>query len=266
MYSVKGLGQSYTGDDVTVFSGANDVTVFSGADDVTVFSGFGVVDSYEASMEVIGELQCAISQQGFDPGPLDGLWGTKTQKGLKAYAKSIGQATAMSAPTLAALGLDLTEVQAAKDYQTAHKGERPAAYIPSAVTRCGGVFDVPGAAAAGGFMKRNWKWLTAAGVLTAGAIGVGAWLALRNKDEEEALSGIIAGSPQSYLYGNQYLQQTYGLGRARSGRASGTVMPRYAKRGMGRAPRRPRSRRGMGLVTTDSVFTYENPWLQQIYG
>lgn len=256
MYSLKGIGQSYTGDGLTVFS------------------GFGVVDTYEASMEVIGELQCALSQQGFDPGPLDGLWGTKTQKGLTAYAKSIGQDKGLSAPTLAALGLDLAEVEAAKQYQAAHKGERPAAYIPSAVTRCGGIFDVPGAAVAGGFLKRNWKWLTAAGVLTAGAIGVGAWLAMRGKDEGDEFGAIIPGSPQSYLYGNQYLQQTYGLGRAGRERATGTVMPHYAKRrSMGRARsgrramgRARRGRRSMGLVTTDHVFTYENPWLQQIYG
>jgi hypothetical protein len=219
-----------------------------------------------------------LSQKGVNPGPLDGLWGTQTQKGLAAFAKDIGQ-TAMAATTMAELGLDLGEVEAAKQYQADHKADRPAAYTPSAAMQCGGgIFDVPGAAAAatGGFLKRNWKWLAAAGVLTVGAVGIGAWMAMRKKGDEEdemfpsrELGAIIPEGNPGYLYGNQYLQQTYGLrgrgrGRGRgmgqmpSRRQMGTVMPRRG-RGMGRG------RRGMGLVTTDSVFTYQNPWLQQIY-
>jgi hypothetical protein len=278
MYSIKGLGQSYRGDDVTVFSGAQQpVEVFSGGAPVEVFADFAAaIDSYEASMEIIGELQCALSQKGINPGPLDGLWGTQTQKGLAAFAKSIDQ-TAMAATTMAELGLDLGEVEAAKQYQADHKSERPTAYMPSAAMQCGGIFDVPGAAAAatGGFLKRNWKWLAAAGVLTVGAVGIGAWVALRKKSDEEdemlpgrELGAIMAEGNPGYLYGNQYLQQTYGLrgrGRGRgmgqmpSRRQMGTVMPRRGRRSMGRG------RRGLGLITTDSVFTYQNPWLQQIY-
>lgn len=299
MYSIKGgLGQSYTGDDVTVFSDGQPIEVFSDDQPIEVFSDFAqAIDSYEASMEVVGELQCALSQKGFDPGPLDGLWGSKTEKGLVAFAKSIqsSESKGFNAPAMAALGLDLAEVSEAVSFQeAAGKKGRPKAYIPTSVTRCGaGIFDIPGTAAAGTFLEKNWKWLAAAGVLTAGAIGVGTWLALRKKDDdvEREFGAIMPSAPQSYLYGNQYLQQTYGLGR--TGRVSGTVLPHYAKQGMRglghkrsrptraareraaakrmrrgkpRLPTRRRGVRGMGLVTTDSVFTYQNPWLQQIYG
>jgi hypothetical protein len=220
---------------------------------IEVFSDFAAaIDSYEASMEAIAQLQCALSQRGIDPGPLDGLWGKKTQGALTKLAKEIGQ-KAMSAPVMAELGVDLAEIEAAKQYQADHKQERPAAYIPSAATQCGaGIFEVPGtaAAAAGGFLKRNWKWLVAAGVLTAGAIGVGAYVAMRGKDEGDEFGAIIPSNNPGFLYNNQYLQQTYGL--------------RGRGRGLGRMRRR-RGRRGMGLVTTDSIYTYQNPWLQQIY-
>ena len=213
-------------------------------EDVEVYSDFAAaIDSYEASMEVIGELQCTLQQRGFDPGPLDGLWGTKTQKGLVAFAKSVGQTKGLTAPTMAELGLDLAEVETAKAYQAAHKGERPVGHIPNSVLNCGALFAVPGAAAAGGFFRRNWKWLLAAGVLVGASVGVAAYIAMRKRDEEEPAFGLI--TPEAnpgFLYQNQYLQQIYGLKGARG-------------------------RRGMGMIAAEpTLFTYQNPWLQQIYG
>lgn len=216
------------------------------AEDVEVYSDFAAaIDSYEASMEVVGELQCTLQQRGFDPGPLDGLWGTKTQKALTAFAKSVGQTKGLTAATLADLGLDLAEVEAARSYQATNKAQRPEGYVPNSVLACGGLLDIPGAAAAGGFVKRNWKWLAAAGVLTVAAVGIGAYVAMRKKDEEEAAFGLI--TPETnpgYLYQNQYLQQIYGLKGYRG-----------------------RGRRSMGMIAAEPpIYTYQNPWLQQIYG
>ena len=130
-------------------------------------SGLGAVSDYTASMEVIGQLQCALLRAGYDPGGLDGLWGTKSKAAVAALVKAGGG--------YATLGLNEADVTAAIAYQAAHKTERPAGYIPDAVAKCSGI---PGAFVGGGWMGRNWPWLVG-GVVAAGVIGTAAYFATR---------------------------------------------------------------------------------------
>ena len=201
----------------------------------------GAAADYESSMEVLGELQCAIQAAGFNPGPLDGLWGKKTSAALNKFAKTIGAADGLDDATFEALGLDPAEVAAAITYQKGNKGERPVGFVPESAMMCG----VPKVGAAG-FFVRNWKWMLGLGVASAAAIGIGIYVAKKR--------GASPSMGTIYTYNNPYLKATYGrAGRGRRGLGYTYSNPWLKQAGYaGRA----RGRRGLG-------YTYNNVWLKQ---
>jgi len=57
--------------------------------------------------DLIRRVQEALKEKGFDPGPIDGIYGWRTEAAIKKFQKANGLATgALTQETLKALGIE----------------------------------------------------------------------------------------------------------------------------------------------------------------
>ncbi len=80
------------------------------ASDRATHSTSGVADTHDAT--VVREVQQALGEKGFNPGPIDGKWGPRTQAALTKFQNSEGITASrkLDDQTLAALGVDVSNI------------------------------------------------------------------------------------------------------------------------------------------------------------
>jgi len=70
-----------------------------------------MVSTHDASL--VREVQQALNEKGFNPGPIDGKWGPRTQAALTKFQRSqgINASRQLDDQTLGALGVDTSNIQ-----------------------------------------------------------------------------------------------------------------------------------------------------------
>jgi hypothetical protein len=98
--------------------------------------------------QTVREVQQTLSQRGFDPGPIDGLWGPRTQAALRQFQQAQGMA---ASGTLDAATMSALDVQGGSVASGFNGSSGPATASPSAEAQAGSsAGSGPSAAGAGG--------------------------------------------------------------------------------------------------------------------
>ena len=110
-------GSTYAQNQATGAGTNNDTSANSGSSYRSDRSTSGVTASTRDE-SLVREAQQALNDKGFNPGPIDGKWGPRTQAALTKFQKSerITASRKLDDQTLAALGVDASSVQ------TSHSG------------------------------------------------------------------------------------------------------------------------------------------------
>lgn len=127
-----------------------------------------------AGRSEVRALQQAIQGGGCNPGPIDGLWGPRTESGLRCYASQTSWANiSRSFPWAAArMGQTTTPGSGGGGGDDEPTSERQAGILP---------FPMPGV------LGEWWFWIAALGI---GGLGVAGALQLRKKKEEQEFTEI----------------------------------------------------------------------------
>ncbi len=110
--STSGTGSNYAQNRATGTGMNNDTSANSGSSYRSGGSSSGVTASTRDE-SLVREVQQALNEKGFNPGPIDGKWGPRTQAALTKFQNSQGitASNKLDDRTLAALGVDASNIQ-----------------------------------------------------------------------------------------------------------------------------------------------------------